>query len=49
MPTKPLAARCLAEVVGTFILVFFGLGAVHAAVLTNAHSGLWQIAVFQRG
>jgi glycerol uptake facilitator len=40
-----LGARCLAEVLGTFILVFFGCGAVHAAVLTGAHSGLWQVAV----
>jgi glycerol uptake facilitator protein len=40
-----LAARCLAEAVGTFILVFFGCGVVHAAVLTNAQSGLWQVAI----
>jgi glycerol uptake facilitator protein len=35
----------LAEALGTFILVFFGLGAVHAAVLTDAQKGLWQVAV----
>jgi glycerol uptake facilitator protein len=40
-----LAARCLAECVGTFILVFFGCGAIHAAVLTGAQSGLWQVAI----
>jgi len=31
--------------VGTFILVFFGIGTVHAAVLTGAQQGLWQVAV----
>jgi glycerol uptake facilitator protein len=40
-----LLRRCLAEVLGTFILVFFGLGAVHAAILTGAQSGLWQVAI----
>jgi glycerol uptake facilitator protein len=40
-----LSKRCLAEVLGTFILVFFGCGAVHAAVLTGAQSGLWQVAI----
>jgi len=44
-PTPTLTGRCLAEVVGTFILVFFGLGSVHAAVLTNAQHGLWQVAI----
>src|SRR5262249_27988722 len=44
-PTPPLSSRCLAEVVGTYLLVFFGCGAVHVAVLTGAMSGLWQIAV----
>jgi glycerol uptake facilitator protein len=40
-----LAACCLAEALGTFILIFFGCGAVHAAVLTGAQSGLWQVAI----
>src|SRR5438094_5024289 len=44
-PTPSLRARCLAEVLGTFILVFFGCGAVHVAVLTGALSGLWQVAI----
>jgi glycerol uptake facilitator protein len=35
----------LAEALGTFILILFGCGAVHAAVLTGAQSGLWQIAI----
>ncbi|HYT94480.1 MAG TPA: aquaporin [Gemmataceae bacterium] len=45
MPGASLAVRCVAEVIGTFILVFFGCGAVHAAVLTGAHTGLWQVAI----
>jgi glycerol uptake facilitator protein len=40
-----LARECAAEVVGTYILVFFGLGSVHVAVLTGALTGLWQVAV----
>jgi glycerol uptake facilitator protein len=40
-----LAACCVAEVVGTVLLVFFGCGSVHVAVLTGELSGLWQVAV----
>ncbi len=43
--SAPLSRKCAAETVGTFILVFFGAGAVHAAVLTGAQQGLWQVAV----
>jgi glycerol uptake facilitator protein len=44
-PRQSLGKCCLAEVIGTFILVFFGCGAIHAAVLTGAQSGLWQVAI----
>jgi len=33
------------EYLGTFVLVFFGVGAVNAAVATGAQAGLWQVAV----
>jgi glycerol uptake facilitator protein len=45
MPQRSTTALGLAEALGTFLLVFFGCGAVHAAVLTGAHSGLWQVAM----
>lgn len=38
-------ARALAEGLGTYLLVFFGCGSVHVAVLTGALQGLWQVAV----
>lgn len=40
-----LIHECGAELIGTFVLVFFGVGAVHAAVLTGAQAGLWQVAI----
>jgi glycerol uptake facilitator protein len=33
------------EFLGTFVLVFFGVGVVNAAVATGAQVGLWQVAV----
>ena len=46
MKEKPcLLGECLAELIGTFILVFFGTGSVATAVLTGAQQGLWQVAV----
>src|SRR5688500_7978833 len=43
MPTT--FQKAIAEVVGTFILILFGCGAVHAAVLTGAQVGIWQAAI----
>jgi glycerol uptake facilitator protein len=40
-----LTARCVGEVLGTFLLVFLGCGAVHVAILTGALAGLWQVAI----
>jgi glycerol uptake facilitator protein len=37
--------KCLAECLGTYLLILFGCGAVHASVLTGAQSGLWQVAI----
>lgn len=45
-PQPPSVRDCfVAELLGTFILIFFGCGAVHAAVLMGAQSGLWQVAI----
>lgn len=49
MPTPSLPGRCIAEALGTFILVFFGCGVVHTAVLTGSQQGLWQVAIVWGG
>jgi glycerol uptake facilitator protein len=40
-----LVRTCFAELLGTYLLVLFGCGVVHSAVLTGSQSGLWQVAV----
>ena len=40
-----LIGACVAEFVGTFFLVLFGVGSVFVAVLTGALQGLFQVAV----
>lgn len=41
----PLRYCFTGELVGTFILIFFGCGAVHSAVAFGALAGLWQVAI----
>jgi len=42
---RDLLGACAAEIVGTFFLVFFGVGSVFVAVLTGALQGLFQVAI----
>ncbi|WP_054749867.1 MIP/aquaporin family protein [Ruminiclostridium josui] len=35
----------IAEIIGTFILVFFGCGSVAVDVISGAHLGLFQVAI----
>src|SRR4051812_36561746 len=40
-----MTRKGLGEFLGTYMLILFGCGAVHASVLTGAQSGLWQVAI----
>lgn len=42
---ESVSKKCFAEFFGTAILVLFGDGAVHTAVLAGAQSGIWQVAI----
>ncbi len=42
---KSLRTAFLGELVGTFIIVFFGCGVVAASVTTGAQSGVFQVAI----
>ena len=45
VPQNSLLSAMAGEYFGTFVLVFFGVGSVNAAVATGAQAGLWQVAV----
>ncbi|MEG3755405.1 MIP/aquaporin family protein [Psychromonas arctica] len=40
-----LMGQCIAEFIGTAILIFFGVGCVAALVLTGANFGQWEISI----
>ncbi len=40
-----MRSALIGELLGTFLLVLFGIGSVASAVLTGALQGLWQVAV----
>ncbi len=44
-PATSISRVMLAEGFGTFVLVFFGCGSVHASVLLGAQIGVWQVAI----
>ena len=45
MNQPPLARALLGELIGTYLLVGLGTSVVATAVLTDAYSGLWQVAI----
>jgi glycerol uptake facilitator protein len=42
---KPLSTAIIGEIIGTFLIVFFGCGCVAAAITTQAQSGVFQVAI----
>lgn len=42
---KALKGACIAEFIGTGLIIFFGAGCVAAAQLAGASFGLWEIAI----
>lgn len=45
VPRSAILPAVAGEFIGTYVLVFFGVGVVNAAVVTGAQMGLWQVAV----
>lgn len=45
MTTRTLLRECVAEALGTWLMVFLGTATVAASVTTGAQAGLWQVAV----
>ncbi len=44
-----LLGECIAEFIGTGLLIFFGVGCVAALVLTGANFGQWEISIMWGG
>jgi glycerol uptake facilitator protein len=44
-PVPTLKGQCIAEFLGTALLIFFGTGCVAAVTLTGATLGLWEICI----
>ncbi|MGC3200863.1 aquaporin, partial [Pseudomonas aeruginosa] len=44
-PTPSLFGQCLAEFLGTALLIYFGTGCVAALKVAGASFGLWEISI----